>query len=71
MSTDIIRFQKTDSNSMKPQRVFSFEALQLFLAITLPLMFFTFTIWGLIYWFSTRREKLGLAGGEAGLPHSR
>jgi hypothetical protein len=63
MSTDIIRFQKGDSG--KPERVFSLEALRLFLAITLPLMVVSFLAWGVFYWVTTLREKLRLANAKA------
>jgi hypothetical protein len=63
MSTDIIRFQKGDSG--KPERVFSSEALQLFLAITLPLMVVSFLAWGVFYyWVTTLREKLRLVNAK-------
>lgn len=55
MSTDIIRFQKRGSG--KPERVFSPGALQLFLAITVPLMVVSFLAWGVIYLFTTGRER--------------
>jgi hypothetical protein len=64
MSTDIIRFPKGES--AKPDRVFSREALQLFLAITLPLMFVSFLAWGLFYWMTTGREGVRLDSKDAG-----
>ena len=43
MSTDIIRFQTGASD--EPKRVYSSQALELFLEISLPLMAVTFLVW--------------------------
>jgi hypothetical protein len=57
MSTDIVKFPKS-SVTNKPEKVFALEALQLFFAITLPMMLITFSAWGAFYWWVTWREKL-------------
>jgi hypothetical protein len=57
MSTDIVQFTATPSPN-KPQKVFSLDALQLFLAITVPLMFFTFLAWGVFYWWENWRDRV-------------
>jgi hypothetical protein len=60
LSTDIIRFPFSDSTG-RYQRQFSRQALGLYLAITLPLMGFTFLVAWLCwrwYKFGDRRRKL-------------
>jgi hypothetical protein len=56
MSTDIVTFP-TSSKTNKPEKVFALEALQLFFAITLPLMLITFLAWGAFYWWINWRER--------------
>ncbi|KAI9866764.1 MAG: hypothetical protein M1813_000706 [Trichoglossum hirsutum] len=58
MSTDIIRFQ-TDQTG-EPSRTFRLGALQLFLAITVPLMFVSFLAWYGVYWWVDRKDKVKL-----------
>ena len=60
MSTDIIRFQSGASD--KPQRVYSSQALELFLEISLPLMALTFLVWAVWKRYQSRREDLLLQG---------
>lgn len=50
MSTDIVRFDRSI-------KIFSPPALNLFLAISLPLMFFTFVAWYLVYWWVDNTKK--------------
>ena len=57
MSTDIVQF-KSDS-----KLVVGMAALQLYLAISLPLVFVTVLAWYGFYWWETRKErKLEKAG---------
>ncbi|KAI9773493.1 MAG: hypothetical protein M1839_002075 [Geoglossum umbratile] len=55
MSTDIIKFQ--DKSAGKPGRTFQPGALQLYLAISLPLMFITFLSWYGVYWWVNRKDR--------------
>jgi Mg2+ and Co2+ transporter CorA len=55
MSTDIIRY-KTTAPAAKDGMLFSWPALHLFLAITIPAMILTFIAWGGIYWMAKRLE---------------
>ncbi|KAH7305646.1 hypothetical protein BKA65DRAFT_520672 [Rhexocercosporidium sp. MPI-PUGE-AT-0058] len=55
MSTDIVKYQKSENG--KSQEVFQLGALQLYLAITLPLMFLTFASWYGVYIWVDRKEK--------------
>ena len=55
MSTDIIHFDRAGQG--KSNRVFQLNALQLYLAISLPLMFMTFLVWAGFHWLEKRREK--------------
>jgi len=54
MSTDIVQYQLSESG--KSQKIFQLGALQLYLAITLPLMFGTFFAWYGVYWWVNRKE---------------
>jgi len=55
MSTDIIHFHTTDTG--ESQSVYQWSALQLYLAISLPLMFLTFTAWYGVYWWVNRKDE--------------
>lgn len=55
MSTDIIRFQPNRAG--KPQKTFQSGALQLYLAITLPLMFVTFAASYTVNWRANRKTR--------------
>lgn len=55
MSTDIVRFEI--SAQEKTQKVFQPAALHLFAAVTLPLMFATFSAWYGVYWWVNRTEN--------------
>jgi len=52
MSTDIIHFQAESKTSGK---IFQLGALELYLAITIPLMAVTFAAWYLVYRWLNRR----------------
>lgn len=54
MSTDIIRFEK--DNAGKSSKIFQLGAIQLYLAITLPLTFLVFVAWYGVYWWVDRKE---------------
>ena len=54
MSTDIVKFQRSENG--KSQEIFQLGALQLYLAITLPLMFLTFASWYGVYVWVDRKE---------------
>jgi hypothetical protein len=56
MSTDIIHFQTGSTG--KSEKTFQLGALQLFLAISFPLMFLTFAAWYGVYWWVNRKDKL-------------
>ncbi|KAF7512558.1 hypothetical protein GJ744_000819 [Endocarpon pusillum] len=62
MSTDIIRFQKNDSGQV--ERIFSLQALQLFFAITVPLMIVSFFAWGLFSWITFKIERKWFASND-------
>ncbi|KIM97239.1 hypothetical protein OIDMADRAFT_130241 [Oidiodendron maius Zn] len=55
MSTDIIQYQVSADG--KSQEVFQLGALQLYLAITLPMMLLTFASWYGVYIWVDRKEK--------------
>lgn len=55
MSTDIVRFQPTRKG--KTQKTFQQGALQLYLAITVPLMLFTFAAWYAVKWRASQRKS--------------
>jgi len=54
MSTDIVRYQKSDSGLS--EKIFQLDALQLFLEVTLPLMAVTFVGSYGVYWWVHRNE---------------
>ncbi|KAJ9644872.1 hypothetical protein H2204_001334 [Knufia peltigerae] len=51
MSTDIVQYDHS-------KEIFSKEALKLFLAVSLPMMLFTFLAWYAVYWCVNHREKV-------------
>jgi hypothetical protein len=53
MSTDIVRFQTSDTGVT--ERNFQWGALSVWLAATLPLTFFTFIAWVVVYHGVDRR----------------
>ncbi|EPE29986.1 hypothetical protein GLAREA_01146 [Glarea lozoyensis ATCC 20868] len=55
MSTDIVQYKISDNG--KSQEIFQLGALQLYLAITLPLMFITFASWYGVYYWVDWKEK--------------
>jgi len=55
MSTDIVQYQVDSSGNS--QEVFQRGALQLYLAITLPMMLVTFGSWYGVYFYVDRKEK--------------
>ena len=54
MSTDIVGFQTTKTGRSKS--FVELAALQLYLAISLPLVFVTLVAWYGVYWWETRKE---------------
>jgi hypothetical protein len=54
MSTDIIRFQRGEDG--QTQKMFELDALQLFLAICLPMMAVVFAAWYGVYWWVNQEE---------------
>lgn len=54
MSTDIVRFEK--DNAGKSSKIFQLGAIQLYLAITLPLTFLVFVAWYGVYWWVDKKE---------------
>jgi len=55
MSTDMIRFQSNDSG--KPERIVHFEAIQFYIALSIPLTVATFLAWYGVYWCSVFKER--------------
>lgn len=51
MSTDIVQYDHS-------KEIFSMAALKMFLAISLPMMFFTFVAWYAVYWYVNNREQV-------------
>lgn len=51
MSTDIVKFKENE-------KVYSSSALKLFLTVALPMTFFTFCAWYIVYWWVNNRERL-------------
>lgn len=65
MSTDIIRFPPIGAGEPpigtgKTAKTFSFAALKLFIAISLPLMFLTFLAWWIVYKWVNRKDRVKL-----------
>lgn len=56
MSTDIIRFERDDAG--KSSKIFQLGAIQLYLAITLPLTFLVFIAWYGVYWWVDKKETV-------------
>jgi len=70
MSTDIIKFQ-IDSLG-KSKEIFQVHAIQVYMAITLPLTFLVFASWYGVYWWVDRKDRLnkkkvGLLRGASGV----
>ena len=61
MSTDIIQFQAPQGAE---GRSFQLGALELYLAVTIPMMAFTFAAWGVVYWWVNRRQEYKAFGGR-------
>lgn len=61
MSTDIITWQTTQESG----KVFQLGALQLYLAITIPMMLLVFAAWGIVFWWVNRRQDLKEFGGKS------
>jgi hypothetical protein len=55
MSTDIVQYQVAADG--KSQEIFQLGALQLYLAITLPMMLLTFGAWYGVYFWVDRKER--------------
>lgn len=55
MSTDIVQYQVSADG--KSQEIFQLGALQLYLAITLPMMLLTFASWYGVYFWVDRKER--------------
>ena len=55
MSTDIVRWEA--DATMTPRKVFSMEALILFMAISVPLVVVTFMNWYCVYRCVNRRDE--------------
>jgi hypothetical protein len=60
MSTDIVKFPSTQESG----KVFQLGALQLYLAITLPVTLATFAAWALVYLYVNRKQELKEYGGK-------
>jgi len=54
MSTDIVSFKTGEDGQSR--KVFQWHALQLFLAICLPMMFVVFVAWYGVYWWVDQKE---------------
>ena len=67
MSTDIVHFDSAGTGG--PKKVVSLAALQLYMAITVPLMLMTFACWYGVYWWVNRRDfdrrKMGRTGSHS------
>ena len=55
MSTDIVQYQVAADGTS--HEIFQLGALQLYLAITLPMMLLTFASWYGVYFWVDRKEK--------------
>lgn len=55
MSTDIIHFETTSTG--KSGKVVQMGALQLYFAVSLPLMLLTLLAWYGVYWWETRKGE--------------
>ena len=54
MSTDIVRFEV--ANDGQTQKLFQLDALQLFLAISLPMTVVVFVGWYAVHWWVDQKE---------------
>ena len=62
MSTDIVQFQINSSG--QPQKIIQFGAVQLYLAITIPLTFLVFVAWyGVYLWVDHKEHRKRLKEG--------
>jgi hypothetical protein len=68
MSTDIVHFDSTATHGS--EKVVSLEAIQLYMAITLPLMLMTFACWYGVYWRVSRKDSARRKMENAGFPSS-
>jgi hypothetical protein len=57
MSTDIIQFE-VDNDTGVQQRLYSSQALYLFLSVSLPMMCLVFVAWYCIYWWVNHKDKV-------------
>jgi len=57
MSTDIIQYPVNPATD-KPEEQYSSSALNLYLAITLPLMAITFLSWVVVYWWIEKKKRI-------------
>ena len=64
MSTDIIQFQLNGTG--QSQKAFQLDALQLYLAITVPLTFLVFIAWYGVYWYVDRKGDQRRSKHEGG-----
>jgi hypothetical protein len=60
MSTDIVKFPSPQESG----KVFQLGALQLYLAITLPITAVTFAAWLFVYLYVNRRQQFKEFGGK-------
>jgi hypothetical protein len=70
MSTDIVRFTPASTMLEPPKKTVSTAALQLYMAICVPLMVLTFAAWYVVYWWHDRKDKLEWKRLEAGVSKS-
>ena len=55
MSTDIIHWHQVDDG--KSEKTFQLSALRTYLAISLPFMLVTFSVWYGFHWYGARKEQ--------------
>jgi hypothetical protein len=60
MSTDIVQFPSLQESG----RIFQLDALQLYLAFTIPITVVTFAAWLFVYLYVNRRQQLTEYGGK-------
>ena len=64
MSTDIVHWNQTNGISSK---VFQLGALQVYLAVSVPLMLVTFGVWYVFGWIERRKQKRNLESLDASM----
>ena len=64
MSTDIVHWNQTNGISSK---VFQLGALQVYLAVSVPLMLVTFGVWYVFGWLERRKQKRNLESLDASM----